>query len=166
MNTTTLDVGGAQLTVATEALFRAWLEKNLGITQPAVPQYPAPAANEGERYAGTIIRADGSGHHIYRLPMTVAIKVKWAEAMKFAEEQGAELPDRVEGAMLFATREKGEFEPEWYWTREQYAGYDGYAWCQYFGDGNQYSLHKDDDARVVLVRRVAIQSIQSLTRGS
>ncbi len=158
MNTTTLDVGGAQLTVATEALFRAWLEKNLGIPQPAAPQPIQPAPGEGERYVGTIIRADGTGHHIYRLPIERGKKMKWAKAMEYAKEKGAELPDRVEGALMYATREDGEYEPEWYWTREQHAGYVDYAWCQDFGGGGQGDDRKDGDCRVVLVRRVAIQS--------
>lgn len=158
MNTTTLDVGGAQLTVATESLFRAWLEKNLGITQPAAPQPVQPAPAEGERYVVTIIRADGTGHHIYRLPLERGKKMKWAKALEYAKEKGAELPDRVEGALLFATREEDEYEPEWYWTREQHAGNDACAWCQTFAGGTQDGYRKDDGYRVVLVRRVAIQS--------
>jgi hypothetical protein len=157
--TTTLDVGGAQLTVATESLFSAWLEKNLGIsTQPAAPQPVQPAPAEGERYVGTIIRADGTGHHIYRLPLERGKKMKWAKALDYAKEKGAELPDRVESALMYATREEGEYEPEWHWTRDQHAGSVVYAWCQLFDGGGQYFSHKDGAYRVVLVRRVAIQS--------
>jgi hypothetical protein len=48
------------------------------------------------------------------------------------------------------------FDPAWYWSSTQHAGYDDYAWCQDFGGGNQHHDHKDDAYRVVLVRRVAI----------
>ncbi len=45
------------------------------------------------------------------------------------------------------------FDPVWYWSSTQRAGDVDYAWCQFFGDGHQDSLHKDDVCRVVLVRR-------------
>ena len=156
METTTLNIGGADVTVETKALFRAFLEKHLGIPQHPSAQPAPPAPNEGERYVGTIVRADGTGHHIYRLPIEHGKKLSWAKAMEYAKEQGAELPDRVEGALLFATKEDCEFEAEWYWTREQHAGYDACAWCQYFLDGHQDYSPKGYDFRVVLVRRVAI----------
>ena len=37
------------------------------------------------------------------------------------------------------------------WT--QHAGNDDYAWMQHFGNGNQNNNHKDNQYRVVLVRR-------------
>ena len=157
-STTTLDLGGAQLTVDTQALFRAWLEKTLGRSNAPTAQPTHPVPNEGDRYVGAILRADGSGHHLYRLPLEKGLKKTWPEALAYATEQGAELPDRVESALLFNTREDGEFEREWYWTREQHAGDDAYAWCQTFGLGGQNYDLKDDELRVVLVRRVAIQS--------
>lgn len=158
MSTTTLNLGAAQLTVETEALFRAWLEQNLGIAHPdaTLPTHPAP--NEGERYVGTIIRVDGSGHHIYRMPIERGKEMKWDKALDYAAEKGGELPDRVESALLFATRDAGEFEHEWYWTREQHAGDVAYAWCQFFDDGDQSYDLKLNEHRVVLVRRVAIQT--------
>jgi hypothetical protein len=117
-----------------------------------------PAANEGERYIGTILRADGSGHHIYRLPIVRGQNMTWNDAMAYAKDQAAELPDRVEGALMFASREEAEYEEAWYWTREQHAGNDDYAWCQNFGYGYQSYYHKSLSNRVVLVRRVSIQS--------
>ena len=48
------------------------------------------------------------------------------------------------------------FEPELYWSSTQHAGDDACAWCQGFSSGGQVSNRKDDDCRVVLVRRVAI----------
>jgi hypothetical protein len=153
MNTVTIELGGAQLTVAIEELFRAWLEKH--ITQPALtlPQH-APAADE--RYVGTIMRADGIGHHIYRLLIQRDQNITWYEAMIYAKEQGAELPDRVEGALMFATREDDEYEDAWHWTRDQHASNDTYAVCQNFGTGLQGGDYKSGRNRVVLVRRVAI----------
>lgn len=158
MTTTTISMGGAQLTVETEALFRAWLEKSLGIPHLTTPQPIPPTPAEGERYIGTIISADGSGHHLYRQPIERGKKMKWAKALEYATERRAEVPDRVESALMFATREEGEYESEWYWTREQLAGSVDSAWCQGFGSGSQDIIHKGYDCRVVLVRRVPIQS--------
>lgn len=50
------------------------------------------------------------------------------------------------------------FDPVWYWSSTQHAGNDDSAWCQHFDGGGQFSNHKDYDYRVVLVRRVPIQS--------
>ncbi len=157
MTTTTLSIGGAQLTVATEELFRAWMEKH--IAPSANAPITRPPLQAGERYVGAIIRPDLTGYHLIRMPLDVAIKVNWQAAMDHAAKQGGELPDRPEAALLFATREEGEFAAEWYWTREQPAGDDGYAWCQLFGDGRQFSSHKDNDCRVGLVRRSPIESL-------
>jgi hypothetical protein len=158
MNTTTMTIGSAQLTVDTQELFRAWLEKHV-TRSPAPAPLIRPPLNEGERYVGAILRPDLTGYHLIRMPLTVAIKLKWKAAMDHAAEKGGELPDRPEAALLFATREEGEFAEEWYWTREQHAGSDDYAWCQNFAGGNQHGNHKDGQYRVVLVRRVPIESL-------
>lgn len=62
--------------------------------------------------------------------------------MEWAGEQGGELPNRVECALLFATL-KSEFEEKWYWTRETHASDSASAWCQYFDHGSQLNAHKD-----------------------
>ena len=157
MTTTTLTLGEATLTVETSALFAAWAEKNL---RPASPQPSHPAPRQGERYIGTVIRPDGSGHYLYRMPLNNDQRLDWDEAMTYALHQGGELPDRVEGALMFATRTPGEFADEAYWTREHSAGNDAYAWCQLFSGGSQYGDHKISPLRVVLVRRVAIAELR------
>lgn len=157
MTTTTLSIGGAQLTVATEELFRAWLAKH--ITPAVAGPLARPPMQEGERYAGAIVRPDLTGYHLIRMPLTAANKMKWKAAMDYAAKTGGELPDRPEAALLYATREEGEFAEEWYWTREQHAGDDGSAWCQSFAGGSQINTHKGGQYRVVLVRRVPIESL-------
>ena len=87
------------------------------------------------------------------MPLDVAIKVDWQSAMDHATEKGGELPDLIEGALLNATKLPDEFENGGYWTRQQRAGNDGFAWCQYFGFGNQNYGLKSGQCRVVLVRR-------------
>jgi hypothetical protein len=110
----------------------------------------------GEKYIGTIISADGTrNHHIILLPGAVSGKT-WNDAKEWAESIGGELPDRSEGALLFATI-KDEFEEEWYWTREAHASASGYAWCQHFLTGHQYYDGITGTLRARAVRRLIIQ---------
>ena len=113
-----------------------------------------PFLNEGECWIGTIISTDGSKReHIILLPGEID-SANWKEARAWAASIGGEVPDRCEGALLFATM-KDEFKPEWYWTREQHIAYSGFAWSQYFDNGYQYSSYgKDYELRARAVRRV------------
>ena len=113
-----------------------------------------PPTQENERYVGAIVRPDLTGYHLIRMPLDLDLEMKWKAAMAFAAKQGGELPNRTESALLFETREEGEFESDWYWTREQHAGIVDFAWCQFVGDGCQGYGHKSSQYRVVLVRRV------------
>lgn len=71
------------------------------------------------------------------------------------------LPSRFESALLYATlREQIELG-DWYWTSTQYSS--NFAWMQYFGDGSQTSyLYKDYEGRAVAVRRLVLQSFNTL----
>ena len=116
---------------------------------------PAPVLKPGEKFVGVILSADGSRRHALVLLPGEIEDVSWKKAGEWAAAQGGELPDRVEGALLFATL-KDEFKPEWYWTRERRAGYDDYAWCQDFNNGYQNNLLKRHQLRARAVRRLAI----------
>jgi len=119
---------------------------------PAITQ---PTLNEGERYVGAIISADGTrAHHIILLPgdnddASHAKQTAWAKSI------GGELPDRVESALLFATM-KDEFKADWYWTRDQHASLSDCAWVQDFHDGNQFCSRKVFAYRARAVRRLPI----------
>lgn len=112
-----------------------------------------PIIKEGERYVGAIVRPDLTGYHLIRMSLEVGIKLTWKAAMDHAAEKGGKLPDRPEAALLFAAREAGEFADEWYWTREQHAGNDGFAWRQNFAYGYQNFFRKDCQHRAVIIRR-------------
>ena len=112
--------------------------------------------NEGERYICAILDENGHGHHIIRLPYEPNKQLTWKKAMEYAAKKGAELPDRIEGALLFGKRKEGEYAEAYHWTREQDADYESCAWLQSFDYGGQLNIHKDYKYRVVLVRRVAI----------
>lgn len=115
--------------------------------------------NEGERYVGTIISADHTrNHHIILLPGD-ADEANWQTQMDWAKSLGGELPDRVESVLLFATM-KDEFKADWYWTREPHASDASYAWCQYFGDEDQYDGLTGNTLRARAVRRIEIGALK------
>jgi hypothetical protein len=115
-----------------------------------------PTLNEGEKWVGVVISADGTKReHIILLPGDNE-DASWKAQMDWAASIGGELPDRTESALLFATM-KDEFKPEWYWTREQHAASAGCAWCQYFYDGSQHYDNKSAALRARAVRRLIIQ---------
>lgn len=81
-------------------------------------QITLPELKEGEIYAGAIINPDGTGHHVILLPARDNKKFNWQDAMDLAKENGGDLPNRVESALLF-NQCKDQFKKEWYWTNEQ-----------------------------------------------
>ena len=152
--TTTLELNGAQLTVDTTALFRAWFERHLG--QPGKPSCAIPSARQGERYLSSIIELSGRVRHIFL--MAGDEKKNWNDGMEWAKELGGDLPDRIEQAM-FHTFMPEEFQKEAYWSNTQHAGNSNYSWCQYFYDGGQDDYYKKDELRVRPVRREFSDSV-------
>jgi len=115
----------------------------------------SPQPKVGEQYIGSIISADGKKReHIILLPGELTDE-NWDNCMTWAASIGGELPDRVESALLFATL-KDQFAEEWYWTREQDAHGDSYAWVQDFGNGTQGYGRKSTKFRARAVRRELI----------
>lgn len=113
-----------------------------------------PELKEGEIYIGAIINADGTGNHIILLDGDVN-DVTWKQAMEWAKEQGGDLPNRVEQALLF-DKHKDKFEERAYWSNAQHASLSHYAWYQFFYYGFQYTSLKDRELRARAVRRLAI----------
>lgn len=114
-----------------------------------------PELKEGEIYAGAIINPDGTGNHVILLAGDHE-KTTWQAAMDLAKEQGGNLPNRVESALLF-NQSKDQFKEDWYWTNETHASDSDYAWCQLFGNGNQNYWVKNNKLRARAVRRVEIK---------
>ena len=113
-------------------------------------------AHDGEEYVGLIVSADGSKkHHLFLLPGERE-SINWKDAKEWAKSIGGELPDRCEGALLFATM-KDEFKSEAYWTREQHAADSGCAWYQNFSYGYQGGSVIGNVLRARAVRRLEIQ---------
>ncbi len=110
----------------------------------------------GERYSGLILGKDGeSSYHLILLDGHQS-EVNWADALTWAKEQGGELPNRREQALLYANL-KEEFEEAWYWSSEQHASSSSSAWYQDFYNGCQYNITKDHELRARAVRRLIIQ---------
>lgn len=111
--------------------------------------------NPGETYVGTIIApGEYGGYHLVLMPDSCE-SITWQKAMDWADELGGELPNRVEGALLFATQ-KAEFEEACYWTRDEHQNSD-YAWVQVFYYGTQHYDHKSNLSRARAVRRLVLQ---------
>ena len=114
-----------------------------------------PVLNEGEIYAGAIIKPDGTGHHAILLPGDND-DASWDKQMEWAASIGGDLPHRVEQALMYKNL-PDQFKKEWYWSNTQHASDSDYAWCQNFSFGNQDYDHKYDELRARAVRRLAIQ---------
>lgn len=115
-------------------------------------QITLPELIEGEVYGGAIINPDGTGHHIILLPDEKE-NINWNGAMAWAKEQGGDLPNRVEHALLY-DQLKNQFKPDWYWSNTQHAFHSDVAWYQYFNAGYQYSLCKRGRIRARAVHRL------------
>jgi len=114
-----------------------------------------PELNNGEIYAGIILGKDGAAdHHLILLPND-AKNLSWAVAVAWAIEQGGELPDRRELALLYANL-KEQLENDWYWSSEEHTSYSDCAWSQNFFSGNQYNRGKTIELRARAVRRLVI----------
>jgi hypothetical protein len=114
-----------------------------------------PYLNPSEIYAGIILFEDGSpSHHLILLPGDAEeaphqVQIDWAKSI------GGELPTRQELSLLFANC-KQHFKADWYWSGELYAPVSGYAWCQTFSNGYQFTSTLYYKLRARAVRRLPI----------
>ena len=115
-----------------------------------------PELNDGEFYAGLILKEDGSpDYHLIGLPGELDAAIH-AQAMVWAKECGGDLPNRRELNLLRANARQ-HFQNDWYWSNEQHAAHSSYAWFQYFKDGDQGYWGKGSKLRARAVRRLSIQ---------
>ena len=122
-------------------------------TQLTASPITIPELAAGEIWIG-VVSVGAALHHVILLPGD--FEGPHAAMMAKAAELGGDLPTRVESALLFAEA-KAEFKPDYYWTKEQHASDESYAWVQDFTGGSQYCLHKDNVYPARAVRRVPIQ---------
>ena len=130
--------------------------------EPSALFFPEVTINlsPGEHYAGLVFGKDGEpSYHLVLLPGQ-ADDITWDKAMEWAGKQGGEyvasLPTRREQALLYANL-KEEFEERAYWSCEAHESESGWAWCQYFDDGYQFTSDRDNELRARAVRRLVIE---------
>lgn len=106
----------------------------------------------GERYAGTLLREDGTpSHHLVLLPGT-AENVKWPAALAWAQQAGGDLPTRREQLLLLANCQSA-FSEAWYWSCDESDNGSG-AWYQVANNSSQGAFPKSYEGRAYAVRRV------------
>lgn len=118
-------------------------------------KFAIPALNEGEIYAGAIIKPDGTWHHIILLDGDND-DAPWQDQMDWAKSIGGDLPSRVEQALLYDCL-RDRFKSDFYWSNEQHESNSNLAWGQYFDNGYQSYWYKHTSYRARAVRRVVIE---------
>ena len=128
-----------------EAVAHAALANQAASTTPLSITLPALAP--GEFHGGIHFDESGTPTHwvICRLPKEPS-RLDWTTAMA---QHGDAMPTRRE-ALLLDANARQHIPAGLYWTGEQHAGYDDFAWCQIFGNGHQVNVPKSGQFRVVL----------------
>jgi hypothetical protein len=110
---------------------------------------------DGEHYAGLALNADGMPSHHLVLLSAADKRMTWPAAVDWAHGQGGTLPTRAEQALLYANL-KAQFQPDWYWSSEEYEDDGSCAWGQYFYLGYQGFHHKSYVGRCRAVRLIQL----------
>jgi hypothetical protein len=118
-----------------------------------MPRIGAPLADG--IFAG-IARGE-EGDHALVLLAAAPTKLNFKAAMAWAENLGASLPTRAEQAVIFGNLKDQFPDGGAYWSCEQYAGNESYAWYQYFNDGYQDFYRKGYELRARAVRRLPLE---------
>lgn len=123
------------------------------LTFAAIAALALGAPLEGGSFQGILTLPSGAHVAVVLLSDKPAEELTWADAKKWAESAGGELPARPTAAMLFANA-KDQFESEWHWTSEAYGG--SFAWFQGFDYGVQFSGHVDGNYCARAVRMIPL----------
>jgi hypothetical protein len=160
----TLAFGEKQIVLLARAMVQAMFDMvvngkrpepiDLPAAPPAIGVLPAiGTVVDGQICAGLTIE-DNRPVVLWLLPGDE--KMSWKDGVEWASKKGGVLPSRIDQLVLFKNLKK-EFQEAWYWSGEQYEPGSGYAWVQYFSNGDQGYDRKDDTSRVRAVRRSVIQ---------
>ncbi|MBR8096359.1 DUF1566 domain-containing protein [Burkholderia cenocepacia] len=119
--------------------------------------FAVPETAEGEVYIGIVTNTAGEQHHVVLLPGDND-DATWQAQMEWAKSIGGDLPTRVEMLFLLENH-RDKFERDAYWTCQVDTdpGYSGWAWCQTFYGGSQFSDAQSSRLRARAVRRLSIQ---------
>lgn len=163
----TFEFAGASITIPEATITDLWLAR-AGVGQLQPPFGPTAtleearamrigeAAADGAIFMGIVRNYDGSpDQRLFDLGEAPE-RMSWDAATKWAESKGGSLPTRREQSVMFGNRGPGQYQEAWYWSCEQYAGTESYAWFQDFNDGGQGDGHKSSVYRARAVRRESI----------
>jgi hypothetical protein len=145
--------------VSVQTLAQALLERvsnGHALPQPAngLAEPPAiGAAYQGGIYAGLTVHDNAPAELIL---LSGDEELNWQDALAWAEKQGGTLPSRIDQLVLFKNL-KSEFQEAYYWSSEQSAHNDAFAWIQSFTYGYQSYFHKSNFHRARAVRRLPIE---------
>lgn len=168
----TLHLGEAEVRVPREAAVMAYIEQLVEQRRPlpldaalkttarrlgALQQEGPNIGDQGLYgiYAGKARGYNGDPDAVLEVIDEAPSAMTWPEAVKWAESTGGRLPTRKEQALLFANVPE-LFKQEAYWSGEQFAGAERWAWFQTFSYGDQDTSSKDDQLRVRAVRRLSL----------
>lgn len=142
-------------TLATELLARISAPT---ITSSNIPPIGDLWPGQGGIYAGMIRSREGSiSQHLIVYPEALdesnwTTATEWAKKLELEGHSDFTLPWRREQSVLFGNVPE-LFKPEYYWSREQHAEGNEYAWCQGFDVGGQDFKRKHFRLRARAVRR-------------
>ena len=116
---------------------------------------------QGATYVGICTAANGSLYALLLLDDKPAKRLGWNAAMAWAESRHASLPTRPEAALLYALLPH-KLEKSWHWTSETCSWDASYAWDCNFTSGYQLLSHKSYEGSAAAVRRLPLESFNSL----
>jgi hypothetical protein len=119
-------------------------------------QVQIPPLAEGEIYLGGFVDANGDVTHTILLPGDNT-PAAWEKQLEWAKSVGGDLPTRAELVIAYE-KHRDQFKKTAYWsnTPDTDPGYSGWAWCQYFIRGSQFSDGQRGEFRARAVRRLSI----------
>jgi hypothetical protein len=137
----------------TDALLERIMRRGPAAEAALAPTLPVPATpNAGERYAGIVLKEDGTpSHHLFVLPASKK-KLNLTDALAWMDSVGSR-PTRSEGALVYANLRQ-HFKKEWHWLGEEFSA--GSAWFQGFDHGDQHYLGKTSEFLALAVRRLPL----------
>jgi hypothetical protein len=116
----------------------------------------------GATYAGICTAPNGALYALLLQDRKPEGRLTWEKAMAWAARDGAsDLPSRPEAALLFQVL-KAKLDPRWHWTNETCSWDASFAWLCDFCDGNQDDTRKRAEGSCVAVRRLPLESFDSL----
>ena len=121
---------------------------------PSIPAIGAPWPGVDGVYAGIARGEDGEPDaHLVMLNATPDQRLEHGQAVEWASGlgDGAHLPSKIEGALLYTSLREELLEERWIWLRPQYSASS--AWYQYFDDGTQDDSDLEAEGGVRAVRR-------------